>query len=183
MFAIIKTGGKQYRVQEGDVLNVEKLPAGASQEFHFSQVLLIADEKDTLIGTPFIEKALVRAEVIGNLKDTKIIVFKKKRRKQFRRTRGHRQELTRVKIEKIIPDVTVLPPEELKKPVREPIPEREIKEKAVVEKAAAPAEKKPVKREEKPKEKAKQAKPEKRKKAPKVKKEVQAKAPRKRPAK
>jgi len=113
MFAIIKTGGKQYRVQEGDVLEVEKLPAEASQKFHFSQVLLIQDEKDTLIGTPFVEKALVRAEVLENFKDEKILVFKKKRRKQYRRTRGHRQELTRVKIERIIPDVAALSPEEM----------------------------------------------------------------------
>ncbi|MGQ9672915.1 MAG: 50S ribosomal protein L21 [Candidatus Aminicenantales bacterium] len=113
MFAIIKTGGKQYRVQEGDVLDVEKLPAEPSQRFHFSQVLLIAEGKNTLIGTPLIEKAIVQAEVLENFKHKKIIVFKKKRRKQYRRTRGHRQQLTRVKIERIIADVTALAPEEI----------------------------------------------------------------------
>jgi large subunit ribosomal protein L21 len=113
MFAIIKSGGKQYRVQQGDVLDVEKLPAGAGEKFHFSQVLLIADDKETLIGMPFVEKALVRAEVIEDFKDGKVIVFKKKRRKQFRRTRGHRQQLTRVRVEKIIPDVTALAAEEI----------------------------------------------------------------------
>lgn len=180
MFAIIKTGGKQYRVQEGDVLAVEKLPAGASQKFHFSQVLLIDDEKETWIGTPFIEKALVRAEVLENFKNDKIIVFKKKRRKQFRRTRGHRQELTRVRIEKVIPDVTILPAEALKeaekKPVAPPVPEKvekEVKAREAVEKAAA-AEKKPAK---------KAAKPEKAKKAAKPKKEAPAKVSKKKPAK
>ncbi len=113
MFAIIKSGGKQYRVQQGDVIDVEKLPAGAGEKFHFSQVLLIADDKETLIGMPFVEKALVRAEVIEDFKGGKVIVFKKKRRKQFRRTRGHRQRLTRVRVEKIIPDVAALTAEEI----------------------------------------------------------------------
>ncbi|MEA2005118.1 MAG: 50S ribosomal protein L21 [Acidobacteriota bacterium] len=102
MFAVIKTGGKQYRVQEGDILQVEKLNKEESQEVTFNQVLLIEDEEKTLIGTPYIEKALVRAVVIENFKDKKIIVFKKKRRKQYRKTKGHRQELTKIKIEQII---------------------------------------------------------------------------------
>ncbi len=114
MFAVIKSGGKQYRVREGDVIDVEKLAAGAGEKFHFSQILLIAYDKNVLIGMPFLEKALVRAEVIRDFKDEKVVVFKKKRRKQFKRTRGHRQRLTRVRIEKIIPDVTGLPAEELK---------------------------------------------------------------------
>jgi large subunit ribosomal protein L21 len=153
MFAIIKTGGKQYRVQEGDILDVEKLPAAAREKFHFSQVLLVGSEEETVIGTPLVEKALVRAEVIENFKDEKVIVFKKKRRKQYRRTRGHRQELTRVKIEKIIPDSTAVPAEEVigtEARAEEAAPRRVIKES--VEKAAAAPEKKPTKREAKRKE-------------------------------
>lgn len=137
MFAIIRTGGKQYRVQEGDILDVEKLPVEPSQKFHFSQVLLIADEKSTHIGTPFLEKALVQAEILENFKDKKVIVFKKKRRKQYRRLRGHRQPLTRVKIEKIIPDVTALSPEEVAVIGRKPTEE----EARVEERAEAPKEK------------------------------------------
>lgn len=153
MFAIIKSGGKQYRVQQGDVIDVEKLPAEAGQKFHFSQVLLIAGDKDTLIGMPFIDNALVMAEVIENFKDGKVIVFKKKRRKQFRRTHGHRQQLTRVRIESIIPDVTALAAEEIvaaeKKPAgvaaaekeeaktMAPLPEEKV-EAAARKKAARP---------------------------------------------
>ncbi|MBN1272132.1 MAG: 50S ribosomal protein L21 [Candidatus Aminicenantes bacterium] len=105
MFAVIKTGGKQYRVQEGDVFDVEKLSLKKGEKFTFDQVLLIEDEKQMLIGTPSLENAQVRAEVVDNLKGEKVIVFKKKRRKQYKKTRGHRQELTRVKIEQILVDV------------------------------------------------------------------------------
>ena len=101
MFAVIKTGGKQYKVQEGDVLEIEKLHKDKGQKVTFDKVLLIDDGGKTLIGTPFIENAQVKAEIIENFKDKKIIVFKKKRRKQYKKKRGHRQDLTRVKIEKI----------------------------------------------------------------------------------
>ena len=114
MFAVIKTGGKQYRVQEGDVLQVEKLDAEKGERITFKEVLLIETDKEPLIGMPYIEDAVVTAEVIDNFKDKKVIVFKKKRRKQYKKKRGHRQELTRVKIEEIIPSVKV-PPK--KKPV------------------------------------------------------------------
>lgn len=155
MFAIIKTGGRQYRVQVGDVLSIERLPAGSGKTALFDQVLLIADDKETLIGTPFIEKAAVRAAVIEDFKGEKVIVFKKKRRKQFRRTRGHRQDLTRVKIMNIVSDAALLPPEEIAEPETKPQAAPAGAEKAEV--AAAP---KPAKKEVKPKEK-KSAKPKK----------------------
>jgi len=101
MFAVIKTGGKQYKVQQGDVLQVEKLGLEKEKTITFDEVLLIEDGKKTLIGTPFVDKAKVHAVIIENFKDDKVIVFKKKRRKQYRRTRGHRQQLTRVRIEDI----------------------------------------------------------------------------------
>ncbi len=101
MFAVIKTGGKQYKVQQGDVLQVEKLGLEKETNITFDEVLLIEDGKKTLIGTPFVDKAKVHAVIIENFKDDKVIIFKKKRRKQYRRTRGHRQELSRVRIEDI----------------------------------------------------------------------------------
>jgi large subunit ribosomal protein L21 len=170
MFAIIKTGGKQYKVQVGDVLSVERLPAGAGKMALFDQVLLIGDDKETLIGTPLIEKAVVRAGVIEDYKGEKVIVFKKKRRKQFRRTRGHRQELTRVKVLNIVADAALLPPEEKFEP--EPKPKEAPVKVEKVEVAAAP---KPAKKEAKPKSKAAGGKPEKEKKPAKRKKEAPAK--------
>ncbi len=130
MLAVIKTGGKQYVVREGDVLHVEKRPEAAGQAVLFDQVLLIDDGAATEIGSPVLEKALVKGEVLKVFKDEKILVFKKKRRKQFRRTRGHRQTLTEVRIVKIYPDRSVVPAEELAatapaeapKPAAAPVP-------------------------------------------------------------
>jgi len=169
MFAVIKTGGKQYKVQVGDILHIEKLTVEEGQKLTFDQVLLIEDNGKTLIGTPFIEDALVRAEVVENFKDKKVIVFKKKRRKQYKKKRGHRQELTRIKVEEIIPSAKAAPKRE---PAR-------AAEKA--EKKAAPKEEKP-KRAVKPKE-AKEEKPKKRETAKTVKKEAVEKTPKKAPTK
>ena len=112
MHAVILTGGKQYRVKAGDVLSVEKLEAGPGQKVSFSRVLLIEDDGAVHLGTPVLENALVRAEVLENYKDDKILVFKKKRRKQFRRTRGHRQQLSRIRVDGIYPDKSAMPAEE-----------------------------------------------------------------------
>lgn len=192
MFAIIKTGGKQYRVQEGDILSVERVAAGANQRVFFNQVLLLAADQETMIGTPFIEKAAVRAKVIEDFKDKKVLVFKKKRRKQYRRTRGHRQELTRVRIDRIIPDVNtyveeeVVEPEKKAEKVAAEVPaEKGIRPAEIKKKAEVPAAKKPGKREVKAKEKAEKAKSEKakKKKAGKAKKEAPAKKTPKKPAK
>ncbi len=105
MFAVIKTGGKQYRVQEGDVLAIEKIGLDEGQKITFDRVLLVDHEEKTLIGTPYIENASVKGEVIENFKDKKVIVFKKKRRKQYKKKRGHRQELTRIRIEEIVSEL------------------------------------------------------------------------------
>ena len=101
MFAVIKTGGKQYRVQKGDILEVEKLNEKEGKNISFDRVLLIETDKKTLIGTPFLKGAQVNAEILDNFKGKKVIVFKKKRRKQYKKKKGHRQELTRVRIEDI----------------------------------------------------------------------------------
>lgn len=177
MFAVIKTGGKQYKVQEGDILNVEKLNMDKDKKITFDKVLLVEDGGKTLIGTPFVENALVRAEVIENLKDKKVIVFKKKRRKQYRRTRGHRQELTRIKIEEITHGIKGAPkkkPAEVEKKEREKVtPEKKVPEVAKKEKVKAAPKKPVVVSEAKPK-KPKEEKPKKEKKKKEVKKEIKA---------
>lgn len=94
-FAIFQTGGKQYRVQEGDIVKVEKLNATGSVSF--DQVLMVGDK----VGTPFIEGATVVADVIEQKRDDKVLVFKKKRRQNYRRTAGHRQFITVLKIKSI----------------------------------------------------------------------------------
>lgn len=94
MFAVIKTGGKQYKVASGDVIAVEKLSADVGSVVDFDQVLLLGDK----VGAPVVEGASVAAEVVEQFRDKKIIVFKKKRRKNYRRKNGHRQDLTLVKI-------------------------------------------------------------------------------------
>lgn len=135
MYAVILTGGKQYRVKEGDLLSVEKLDAGQGETIHFDRVLLIEDGENILVGTPVLEDAVVRAEVIEQYKDEKVLVFKKKRRKQFRRTRGHRQQLTKVRVAGIFPDKSAAPAVE--PPAPKPRPE--ITEKAPAPKAVAKA--------------------------------------------
>jgi large subunit ribosomal protein L21 len=166
MYAVILTGGKQYRVKEGDVLSVEKLDIEHGRKVGFDRVLLIEDGESVLVGTPALENALVRAEVIETYKDEKVLVFKKKRRKQFRRTRGHRQQLTRVRVEGIYPDKSVAPAEEA--PVEKPRPA--VPEKAPEAKPAAKAPEKAAAEPKKPAPKAKKpAKDAKSKAAPKAK--------------
>ena len=101
MFAVIKTGGKQYKVQEGDILDIEKIGQDEGKKVTFDEVLLVDSDGKAMIGTPYVANALVSASVVENRKGDKVLIFKKKRRKQYRRTRGHRQQLTRIKIEKI----------------------------------------------------------------------------------
>lgn len=99
MYAIIATGGKQYKVQVGDIIEVEKLGVEAGNEVVFDQVLAVAGEDGKLnIGTPMVEGAKVSAKVLDNFRAKKIVVFKMKRRKGYRRTHGHRQRYSRVEI-------------------------------------------------------------------------------------
>ena len=100
MYAVIETGGKQYRVQPGDVIDVERLPA-ADEAIVFERVLMIGGEGDARIGNPVVEGAQVSATRVGDVRGPKIVVFKKKRRKGYRRTRGHRQDYVRVRIGEI----------------------------------------------------------------------------------
>ncbi len=98
MYAIVETGGKQYRAMQGAVLEVEKLAGAVGTTVTLDKVLLISGEGATKIGTPAIPKAKVTGEIVAQGRTPKVIVFKKKRRKAYRRTRGHRQSFTSVKI-------------------------------------------------------------------------------------
>ncbi|SHE35180.1 LSU ribosomal protein L21P [Caldanaerobius fijiensis DSM 17918] len=102
MYAIIQTGGKQYRVQEGDVLEVEKLNAEPNDVVEFNEVLAVSKDDNLQIGSPYVEGAKVQARVLEHGKGKKIIVFKYKPKKNYRRKKGHRQLFTRIEIQKIL---------------------------------------------------------------------------------
>jgi len=101
MFAIVKTGGKQYRVGPGDQIVVERIAGDVGAEVALDQVLAISDGEINAIGAPIVVNASVRAKIVQQPRGTKVLVFKKKRRKNYRRKRGHRQELTVLRIEGI----------------------------------------------------------------------------------
>ncbi|MCI8292066.1 MAG: 50S ribosomal protein L21 [Hespellia sp.] len=100
MYAIIATGGKQYKVAEGDIIKVEKLGVEAGESYTFDQVLAVGGEK-MVVGTPTVEGATVSASVVGNGKDKKVVVYRYKRKTGYHKKNGHRQQYTAVKIEKI----------------------------------------------------------------------------------
>lgn len=102
MFAVIKTGGKQYKVAADDVLKIEKLDAEPGETVTFDNVLLVNDGSATTLGTPLVEGAVVAAELVEQTRGKKIIVFKKKRRQNYRRKAGHRQDLSVVRITEIL---------------------------------------------------------------------------------
>ncbi|MCP4355674.1 MAG: 50S ribosomal protein L21 [Proteobacteria bacterium] len=101
MYAIVKCGGKQLKVQAGDIVKVEKLDAEVETTVELDEVLLVANDEDVTVGVPLIKGAKVVATVIEQIKDKKIIVFKKKRRQGYRRKQGHRQQLTVLKIAEV----------------------------------------------------------------------------------
>ena len=98
MYAVIKTGGKQYRVQQGDVIFVEKIDAQADEAVTFEEVLLVNDGEATKIGTPVVEGAKVEGNVLAQVKSAKIVVYKYKAKKNERKKQGHRQPYTKVEI-------------------------------------------------------------------------------------
>jgi large subunit ribosomal protein L21 len=102
MYAVIKTGGKQYKVAKNDVILVEKLPGEAGAAVELDEVLLVADDKGQTVGSPLVDGAHVAATVLEQTRGEKIIVFKKKRRQNYRRKAGHRQDLTALKITDIV---------------------------------------------------------------------------------
>ncbi len=100
MYAVIKTGGKQYKVSEGEFLKVEKLEGEIGDSIEFAEILMVGGE-NTVVGTPLVAGASVTAKIAVQGKGKKVLVFKSKRRKDSRKLRGHRQHLTVLKIEKI----------------------------------------------------------------------------------
>jgi large subunit ribosomal protein L21 len=101
VYAVIQSGGKQYRVTEGEVVRLEKLEAEAGAQVEFKDILLVKADDKTHIGRPLVEGAIVKGVVDSIGKSDKVLVFKYKKKKQYRRTRGHRQQYTDVRIEKI----------------------------------------------------------------------------------
>ncbi|MDX9785407.1 MAG: 50S ribosomal protein L21 [Desulfobacterales bacterium] len=101
MYAVVATGGKQYKVQEGEVLRVENLDGEVGASVSFDQVLMVADGETVQVGTPVLESVTVRGHIVEQGKAKKIIVFKYKRRKHYRRKNGHRQQFTAIKIDQI----------------------------------------------------------------------------------
>ena len=101
MYAIVATGGKQYKVREGEVLRIEKIPGEVGSPISFDQVLMVGDGDSVSIGRPALDGAAVTARIVEQGKADKLIVFKYKRRKRYRRKQGHRQSFTAVKIDAI----------------------------------------------------------------------------------
>ena len=101
MYAVVTSGGKQYKVQEGEILRVEKIPGNVGGSVIFDKVLMVADGDKVNIGQPVLDDALVEGHIVEQGKAKKIIVFKYKRRKRYRRKQGHRQQFTAIKIDSI----------------------------------------------------------------------------------
>jgi large subunit ribosomal protein L21 len=104
MFAVIKTGGKQYRVAANDVIEIEKLEAEPGSAVTFGEVLMVGGEDGVSLGSPLVQGATVAGEIVDHTRTRKILVFKKRRRKNSKRSHGHRQDLTLVRITEILTD-------------------------------------------------------------------------------
>jgi large subunit ribosomal protein L21 len=149
MYAVIKTGGKQYRVSKDDVIVVEKLAANTGSALELDEVLILDDGKETVLGTPMVEGARVAATVLDQTRSDKIIVFKKKRRKDYKRKKGHRQDLTVLRITDIlakgqkattakvaVPKSAAVPEPKMEEAITAPVSKAAVK-KAPAKKAAA----------------------------------------------
>ena len=124
MYAVVQTGGKQYRVSEGDVITVEKLNAEAGSTVSLDKVLVLGEEGKLTVGTPYVDGAAVSAEVVENGKGKKVVIFKYKAKKDYRKKQGHRQPYTKLEIKAICaPGVKPAPKAE-----EAPAPAEEAKE-------------------------------------------------------
>lgn len=173
MYAVIKTGGKQYKVAKNDVILVEKLPGEAGAALELDEVLLVGDDNSQTVGSPLVDGAHVAATVLEQTRGEKIIVFKKKRRQNYRRKAGHRQDLTALKIT----DIVTGGKKKVAKAAEPKAEEKKVTPKAEEKKVAPKAEAKaaPKKAEAKPAAKKAEAKPA-AKKAPAKKTEAKASA-------
>ncbi|MFH1678961.1 MAG: 50S ribosomal protein L21 [Candidatus Omnitrophota bacterium] len=105
MYAIIETGGKQYRVEKGDIIEIERQGEEECKELIFNQVLLVAEDNNIKIGQPYVSGAKVSAEVVKNIKGRKVVSYKYRRRKDSHWEKGHRQLLRRIRIQEIVDSV------------------------------------------------------------------------------
>ena len=133
-FAVIKTGGKQYKVSTNDTIRIEKLDDEAGKKFEFKEVLLTTDNTTTEIGSPMIDGAYVEAELLKQTRNDKVIIFKKRRRQNSRRKRGHRQHVSIVKILKIYGKSGKLLAEAKNTTVEKKTSEKKIEAKVIVKK-------------------------------------------------
>ena len=146
MFAVLKTGGKQYRVAANQILTVEKLPAEAGETVEFNEVLMLGGD-DVRVGAPFVAGAVVKAEVLEQLRGEKVISFKKRRRKNSRRKRGYRHEFSVIRITEILTGGAKPSKEAKPRPRKEPKPKAEgeaAEAKPAKAKPKKPAAKKPA---------------------------------------
>lgn len=143
MYAVIQTGGKQYRVANGDVITVEKLEGEAGSTLAISPVLMLDDGKETQVGTPIVEGAAVTAELVEQTRGKKIIVFKKKRRQGYQRTHGHRQDQTVLRIVDVTGKAKA-PAKKAAKAAPKPAAKKPAAKKPAAKKAASSTTKKPA---------------------------------------
>ena len=101
MYAVVEIAGQQYKVAKADKIMVPKIDSEVGSKLTFDKILLMGDEKQTKIGTPYVSGSLVEAKVLGHMKDDKVTVFKKKKRKGYRVLRGHRQQYTEIEVVKV----------------------------------------------------------------------------------
>jgi large subunit ribosomal protein L21 len=125
MYAVVKTGGKQYRVSKDDVIVVEKLAADKGASVELDQVLMLDDGKDAQIGTPLVDGARVAATVLDQARNDKIIIFKKRRRTGYKRLKGHRQQVTILRITDILAKGAKASPAKAASPVKDEAPPKE----------------------------------------------------------
>ena len=137
MYAVVKTGGKQYRVAKDDKILVEHIDAEAGQTITLDKVMMLGDGDNVTIGTPVVENATVEAEVVRQTRGPKIVIFRRKRRKNHRRLQGHRQDLTLLRIKDISEQGGKAAPKAAAKKADKAAPKAETAEKPAAKKAAA----------------------------------------------
>jgi len=152
MLAIFKTGGKQYSVKAGEILKVEKLEGNKGDSISFNDVLAVSDKSDHTIGNPLVKGAVVQAKILDQIRDKKIIVFKKRQRQNYRHTQGHRQYLTVLHIESIAlgEKKSLATEKKINKPksakIEKPVSKKKTTKKEIGEIKKTPVKKKSVKK-------------------------------------